>query len=346
MASLQPYKKPYQSAKELCEKLIAQGLEISDLTAAEKTLNRSSYYRFKAYLLPFKDQQTKRFSPGASFEDGYELYMFDSELRRYLFNVIEEVEIGVRSVFDQWMTKETQNPFWYLDSSLFTRNGTQIKTVSRVRDMFKDSKEEFAAHYRSKYYNEYCPFYRDLPPGWVAIELMTFGNLSNLMANLAEEQYQPLKANRFSQKSLSVEKYKALCNWINTIHQVRNHCGHHNRLFNRNLPAPTGIKRILSDKIILVKTKPDPEKAEVDQLNRLYTAVAALQKINSGLGYQDKMGPKIAAIFDNHPVSKRFMASMGFPENWKEEPLFFNHCEPNPPASRCKFNLIPRFLRR
>jgi len=297
-------------------------------------------------LLPFKDQQTKCFSSGTCFEDGLELYLFDSKLRRYLFSVIEEVEIGVRAVFDQWMTKETDNPFWYLDSSLFTTNGAQINTVAKVRTMFKDSKEEFAAHYRTKYYNEYCPFYRDLPPGWVAIELMTFGNLSKLMSNLAEDQYQPLKMNRFSKQYLSVEKYKSLCSWVHTIHQVRNYCCHHNRLFNRNIIAPAGIKRILSDQVSLVKTRPAPENEEVEQLNRLYTAIAALQQINSGLGYQDKIGPKISEIFDNHPISKQFMASMGFPENWKEEPLFFNHCESNSPASHCKFNLIPRFLRR
>ncbi|WP_028303081.1 Abi family protein [Oceanospirillum maris] len=325
MADLIPYKKPYQTATQLCQKLRDQGLEIPEQLSAEKALNRISYYRLKAYFLPFQNSETKRFHSGTSFEDCYLLYHFDSELRNYFFSVIEKVEIGVRSLFDQWMTKETGNPFWYLDSSLFASNGEQIETISKLRGMFKASKEEFARHFQSKYYNEYCPFYRELPPGWVAIELMTFGNLVKLMSNVCEKQYDSLKLNRFTKKNLSVEKYKSLCSWMKTIHEVRNNCGHHSRLFNRNLAAPTAIKRILQPQAApLVKTKPSPDKHEVDQVNRLYTAAAALQQLLIGLGYDEKMGPVISALFDKYPIALRFKPSMGFPENWREEPLFFS----------------------
>ena len=149
---LKPYKKPYLSCAELCTRLTSQGLEIEDVSFAEKVLNRCSYYRFKAYLLPFKDKETKKYTENTTFNNGHELYMFDSELRSYIFNVIEKVEIGVRSALDQWMTAQTENPFWYLDSSLFVENGEQVKTVSRVRDMFKNSKEEYAIHYNKKTY--------------------------------------------------------------------------------------------------------------------------------------------------------------------------------------------------
>ena len=328
MDALIPYTKPYQSAEQLCDKLIDEGMSISDPDFAKLVLTRSSYYRFKAYLVPFRGSAPKQFLPGTTFDDCYELYQFDSELRRYLFGVIEQIEVGVRSLFDQWMTEQTGNPFWYLDSSLFAANGDQIKTVSQVRDMFKNSKEEFATHFKGKYFNEFCPFYRELPPGWVAIELMTFGNLAKLMSNLSSEQRTTLKMNRFSNKRLSVEKYQTLQNWMGVIHQVRNHCGHHNRLFNRNLSAPTAVQRMLSKDVSLVKTRPGPEKAEVDQVNRLYTAMAVLQKINSGLGYKDKMGPVVSRLFETYPVATRFLASMGFPSNWKEEPLFFDVCTP------------------
>ena len=325
MADKTPYQRPYKTASQLCQKLKNQGLEIPDQLFAEKALNRLSYYRLKAYFLPFKNTETRQFHPNTSFEDCYQLYHFDSELRHYLFSVIEKVEIGVRSLFDQWMTKETGNPFWYLDSSLFTSSGEQIDTISKLRGMFKASKEGFAEHFRSKYYNEYCPFYRDLPPGWVAIELMTFGNLVKLMSNVSDKQYSILKLDRFTKKQLSVEKYKSLCSWMTTIHEVRNNCGHHNRLFNRNLAAPNAIKRALNtQQVPLVKTKAKPDKREEDQMHRLYTAAAALQKLLIGLDYEEKMGPVISTLFDKYPVALRFKSSMGFPKNWQEEPLFFS----------------------
>ncbi|MHC5783023.1 Abi family protein [Aliivibrio fischeri] len=243
-APLVPYKKPYLSSSQLCKKLIDQGLIIDDEDFAEKVLNRCSYYRFKAYLSPFKDKGTKKFSEHTTFHNGYELYMFDSELRSYIFDIIEKVEIGVRSALDQWITKQTDNPFWYLDASLFKSNGQQVKTVSRVRDMFVDSKEEYAKHYQEKYYNEYCPFYRDLPPAWVAIELMTFGNVVKLIQNISDDKIQSLKMDRFSKK-FNIQKFQTLISWMNVLHQMRNYCGHHNRLFNRNFPAPTAIKKSL-----------------------------------------------------------------------------------------------------
>ncbi|MBF4327634.1 Abi family protein, partial [Vibrio anguillarum] len=98
------YNKSYLSSSDLCAKLQGQGLTIHDVENAKNELERCSYYRFKAYLFPFKDLNTKTYNTGSTFEQGYELYHFDSELRAYLFRIIEKVEIGVRSALDQWVT--------------------------------------------------------------------------------------------------------------------------------------------------------------------------------------------------------------------------------------------------
>ncbi|EAW5833856.1 Abi family protein, partial [Salmonella enterica subsp. enterica serovar Enteritidis] len=37
----------------------------------------------------------------------------------------------------------------------------------------------------------------------------------------------------------------------------------------------------------------------------------------------EKFGEDIQALFDKYPVSKLFYASIGFPERWNEERLFF-----------------------
>lgn len=326
MTDLVPYKKTYHTSEKLINKLEERGLKFEDEQAkklAANILSRCSYYRFKAYLSPFQDTETKMYNGDTFFSHSYELYQFDAELRSYLFNVIEKVEVGVRSSFDQWMTNQTRNPFWYLDSALFLNNGNQVKTVSRVRDMFIDSNEPFAQHYQKKYYNEFCPFYRDLPPGWVAIELMTFGNLVNLIKSLSPESVNGLKLDRFAKKKLDVENFTSLISWMGALHQVRNHCCHHTRLFSRNLPAPNGIKRIMSRTIPLVRTRPNPNKREEDQVNRLYTSVIALQRIYSGLKFDEKLGPELAKLFDKYPIANRFLSTMGFPTGWKQEPLLF-----------------------
>nr|CRH06872.1 putative abortive infection bacteriophage resistance related protein [Candidatus Magnetococcus massalia] len=329
MSELVKYDKPYKNSVELCGKLINQGLTIQDPDKAANLIERASYYRFKAYLFPFLNA-SKQFNDQANFDDAYSLYAFDEELRLMLFRHIQRIEIGVRSLFDQTMTASTENPFWYLDASLFDlKDGNHATTVNAIRDMFRKSKEPFAEHYRQKYYNAFCPFYRDLPPGWVAIELMTFGDLYSLLKSVTEQTKHQHKLHAFSQKILNAQRdgrfrgnYQTFLNWMKIIRDVRNCCCHHTRLFNRNLGSPSAIKKVLSQDISLVQTSGSSGRRQEDQVNRLYTALAAMQQILTGLGY-DKIGLKLDDLFTQHPIVVRFHPSMGFPAQWKDEPLFF-----------------------
>lgn len=323
MPELIPYNKKYLTSKEICEKLQAQGLLIDDINQAKQELERCSYYRFKAYLSPFKDNNAKKYNPNSHFEQGLDLYAFDSELRTYLFGIIEKIEIGVRSALDQWVTTQTANSFWYLDLSLFSRQEELVKMLSQLKSMLANSREEYAIHFRDKYYNSYSQEFRDLPPGWVALELMTFGNIDNLMRNFKKESIQTLKLNRFA-KQLKIDSYAYLTNWMGSIRQVRNACGHHNRLFNRNLASPSGIKGSLNTKIQLVLTRSVEGRQQREQLNRLYTNICAIQKICQGLGHNEKIGPFMINLFNKYPTANLFRESMGFPEKWIEEPLLFD----------------------
>ena len=302
--------------------MIDQGLTINDEKFTRKFLGQCSYYRFKAYLIPFLDEH-KQFHSNACFNDAYQLYQFDSHLRSYLFKYIEHIEVGVRSSLDRWLTEQTGNAFWYLDASLFQRNNTHINTINNIRSQFIGSKEPFAEHFQTSYHNEYCPFYRDLPPAWVALELMTFGNLTNLLKSFTQESIQALKLDRYTKSNLKIKSIKTLVSWMTTLQTVRNHCGHHTRLFNRNIQAPTAIKRILNPNIKLVSSEPQPNGRQLDQLNRLYTALAALQYSHDTLGYNDKIGPELSKLFETYPTVNKFKASMGFPIKWQEETLFF-----------------------
>ncbi|EEM8973769.1 Abi family protein, partial [Salmonella enterica] len=95
MSDLIPYKKPYQSSTDLCQKLQRDGLIINDVDNARKVLERCSYYRFKAYLIPFRDETTRRYYPDATFDKAHNLYLFDQDLRLLVFKLIQKIEIAV-----------------------------------------------------------------------------------------------------------------------------------------------------------------------------------------------------------------------------------------------------------
>ena len=73
-----------------------RGCIISDVSFARETLSKINYYRFSAYLIPFKDNNGMYLS-GTTFERIFNIYEFDRELRSLLFRAIECIEVALRT---------------------------------------------------------------------------------------------------------------------------------------------------------------------------------------------------------------------------------------------------------
>ena len=77
--------------------LKSRGLTFKDETKASHLFDHISYFRFKSYLLPLlQNKQTGTFKSGATFEDAYTLYKFDSALRKLICAEMEKIEISLR----------------------------------------------------------------------------------------------------------------------------------------------------------------------------------------------------------------------------------------------------------
>jgi len=92
------FTKPSFNLEQHLEKLLNNGLIISDLDQARHILKNIGYYRLSAYFRPFfvPGQQTKRFLPGTTFDDILQLYVFDRELRLLVLDALERIEISLR----------------------------------------------------------------------------------------------------------------------------------------------------------------------------------------------------------------------------------------------------------
>lgn len=176
-----PYIKPFQSPSQIINKLIQNGLLVNDIDFAIKILAKINYFRFKIYLRPFLNLTTNKFIKNSTFEKAYELYCFDEELKNILFSQISQVEISLRTILDQDITSFTQNPFWYLDDSYFMNSFKITNTRVSLRNEFQRSKDEFASHFKNKYYNEQHNDFKDMAPFWIVSELATFGNQDKLL---------------------------------------------------------------------------------------------------------------------------------------------------------------------
>jgi len=105
------YTKAYQTPSDLITKIKAQNLIINDEGKALKILSSVDYFRFKIYLRPLLDLNTKQYLPNSTFENAFELYSFDEELKNILFKLISKIEINLRTKLDQYVTSFTDNPF-------------------------------------------------------------------------------------------------------------------------------------------------------------------------------------------------------------------------------------------
>lgn len=111
------YNKEYKSPEELVLYMQTKGLSVASEYEAKRFIENVNYYRFKAYLWPFLDENLAFYLSPSSFEQGVELYRFDEELRNYIFSIICRIEIKLRSKLDQVVASHTNNPFWYLDNT-------------------------------------------------------------------------------------------------------------------------------------------------------------------------------------------------------------------------------------
>lgn len=92
------YTKQAVSIPDQIALLRERGLVIGDEAAAIRHLSTISYYRLAGYLLPLQsDKHLHVYKPGSRFETALELYRFDQKLRVLAFDVIERIEVSIRT---------------------------------------------------------------------------------------------------------------------------------------------------------------------------------------------------------------------------------------------------------
>jgi abortive infection bacteriophage resistance protein len=105
------YSKKVCTIEEHIVQLIERGLTIKNIETAKHCLANVSYYRLAGYWWPMQSDKINHFfKPESTFDDVISLYNFDCELRILLFDVIEKIEISLRTKliyhlsheFDAW----------------------------------------------------------------------------------------------------------------------------------------------------------------------------------------------------------------------------------------------------
>ena len=301
------YTKPYKNPTDLIAKLKSQNLIVSDEPKANDVLSKINYFRFKIYLRPFLKKGTKKFCKHSKFEDAYQLYSFDEELKNILFSIVSQIEINLRTKLDQYVTSYTNNPFWYLDNKYFINTTKIFNTKVSLKNEFLRSQDDFSLHYKENYVNDICNDFKEMPPFWIISELSTFGNILAIFENIEKRPF-TLPHNKNVLDNLSqvfgAKNLKELNSWLKLIRDVRNRVAHHSRVWNCNYREPQGIKQNLSSSL------------QPSQTNKIYLFFVILEILYQKQIVEKDIRSEIKILLQKHPTTKRFITSMGIPKGW------------------------------
>ena len=298
------FNKPPKTFEEQLKLLTSRGMQVADWDKALQTLSHINYYRLEAYWLPFENsRKPHQFAENTNFDTVLNYYLFDRELRLHLLDAIERIEISFRT---QWAyhISHAYGPHGYADNTKGMRRDNRRfrNDIAELEEHIKRSDEAFIQHYNDNYYES-------LPPAWVSCEVMSLGLLSRLYANL---------------RAYKVRRQIAACyqfdegfleGFMEHLSYVRNVCAHHSRLWNRHLtkkmPLPKSKPIDLKDNIYVDPTN----KTE----HKIYNTLVLIQHLMTVICRESHWAKQLDALLEKYLIDVK---RMGFPENWKQLPLW------------------------
>lgn len=293
------YAKPALTVDDQIALLVRRGMEVPDRGRAGHYLRHISYYRLRAYWLPFeveaKVDGDHVFAPGTSFDDALELYVFDRRLRLLVIDAIERVEVSLRAAWAHHLALK-YGSHGYLDPKLYDAERFE-RALKSLREEIDRSRDTFIVHYRMKY-NE-----PELPPVWMVAELMSLGQLSKWFGNL-----KPRADRRAIAKPYGVDE-RVLSSFVHHLTHVRNICAHHGRLWNRQFTVTTKMPRA---PVNLVQALNPEGKAQ----RRLYNTLVLIAWFMGIVAPDSEWKRHVMTLIDD--CQRARTSDMGFPANWRD----------------------------
>lgn len=281
-----------KSIEELLDIWKGKNLIIPNPDKALNTIKRHNYYRLSGYAKYFYTEK-RNFKDGTRFDDIYNLYLFDGELRSLIFSLTEEVELNFRSYIASYIA-DNFGSLGHLNSNNFFNihyHENFRKIVTEKIDQYKD-KPFIAWHIKT--YNGNIPI-------WVLVEILSFTNLSMLYSNLKNKDQKNIIRNIYSSKAVVVQPLRVK-EWIHSICNVRNICAHLEKLFNLNN---------------ICLEMPEEYKEYKEENNTLFAVLLIFKE----LILDESMWNNFIQDLDNVIIKYNFnmLSLLGFNHDWKNK---------------------------
>jgi len=306
--------KPFLTIEEQLALLKRRGLIVNDEEKAKAFLLRVNYSRLRPYWHPFevREQGEHRFLAGTTFEDIVRLYEFDRELRLHVLAAIERIEIAMRTRWAYYFSEQLGpfaylEPKWYRDLKRFRMS---VKSLKRSWNAHKDH-DPVLRHFDRDYVE-------DLPPLWLAVELLTFGELISWISNLDRQKPELQPVFRGLKSGLGISA-GALIELFPHLRYVRNLAAHHARLWDRKLTAYTLSAPRKGDLELLDALKAVQPK----KIQYLYRTLVVLAHLSHRLVENCTWAKDLCRLFAKY---RPMLDRMGFPPGWQDLSFWQSLC--------------------
>lgn len=297
------FTKGAKTIQKQIEILQERGLQIANPNIAKKYLQNISYYRLGEYWYVMQlDKENHIFKPNSTFEDVISLYNFDAELRLLLFDVIEKIEISLRTKLIYHLSLEF-DPWWFQNFELFIDSRALVKTLSSLEQEIERTKDKTIKNHLKKHKDD-----KRFPPAWKSLEQTSFGGLSKLYGNLKHTT----QSKDAIAKEFGAVNHTYLPSWLQSIAQIRNFCAHHTRLWNKNLPGT--VKLLSKPPNNWIENVPNQH-----EFSKIYIHMCLMKYMLNTIKPND-FTERLKALFEKYPNVDH--NALGMKENWQKENLW------------------------
>ena len=244
--------KSFKTIDELCDLLVLErGLACDDTKSLKEFLAKTNYYRFSGYAREFQIDPRygdNRFVSGVSFSEIEKIMYIDSEMRLLMMKQLSTIEIAVRALIAHEYGRSYGEKAFYLDTEFYeqgicTENNKPLEIVRGIVSDLSRDKSNIVSRYTDKSitgndFESRIRRYADVPI-WVAVEVVSFGRISNLLSYAKD--LEPAKA---AAGSLGVQ-WAPFAEIIHSLSVLRNLCAHHRQLWNRRMGILCPIQKKL-----------------------------------------------------------------------------------------------------
>lgn len=299
-----------------------KNLKFKSEKLAKRVLQEVGYYKLiNAYKIPFvvNNGVSNQYIDDVYFEDIYNLYKFDTELKTIVFEAATNVEINFKSLLSEVISSQYGiKDKKYLKKENFAPDTGKADeyTFAQMKKHIKDSIKKQIDNMQPaiKWYNDNYKYF----PFWVVVNVLTIGSVSRIYGKMKD-----------SDKITVAKHYKLpydyLGSYIRHINLVRNICAHNDVLYRyKSINAiPQKIKNVkdLYDKLGILKNPKTGRyvKGSNDFFATMIILKLLLSKENFNLFYTkfkgllSKLKRTLSPVFYD-----KILDEMGLPENWFE----------------------------